>query len=340
MKLLYLSIFLYCLSACAPPPPKTTPDKKPYVLLSASEAATVVTTDKLEGFFEKVMPLEMAVQMKKSVEDLPREEVLPDYKEMLVEDLMDFTAEEKKVVSKIMDKAMEMCYAVKNDINLPVMKLIKTKGKYYGGSVFYTRDDAIVIPEPMLRLDPNGDNLGFLSTMLHEIFHIYSRYNKTVRDSLYARLGFERLHQLELSDFLKERVLYNPDGVDLRYAITVKDENQRSFKAVPVIYSQYKKFNPERPAFFGYLVFQLFEIEEKDGVWKVVNENVGYSIDDISGFWEQVTENTRYNIHPDELCADNFVILAKSKKDDFVLNNLAADGKKLVADFESILKNN
>ncbi len=325
------------LMSCVTSDTKSTTEKADFILLTKEAAASVVTTDKKEGFFEKVVPLEMSIQLGQSLEEAPREQTLATYKKKLQEDLVDFTEIERKVVTKIMQQAMKMSRNVKADINLPTLKIIKTTGSYYGAGVFYTRDDAIIIPAPMIPQDSNQDNSGFLSTMLHEIFHIYSRYNTDKRDAMYARLGFERLPNLALSPFLQKRVLYNPDGVDLRYAITVEKDG-RAFKAVPVIYSQFKKFNPRQNAFFSYLMFQLFEVKNMDGTWTIINENIGYSIDEIDKFWQQVTENTQYNIHPDELCADNFVLMAKSKqKNSTVLEELSPAGKKLVKDLEAII---
>lgn len=344
MYILKVSFYWLCtlavlsLTSCVVSDQKPKEKKADFVLLTSEQAATVVTTDEKEGFFEKVVPLEMSIQLGESLEDAPRAQTLVTYKKMLQEDLVEFTAQERKVVTKILEKAMYMSRQVKADINLPTIKIIKTKGNYYGAGVYYTRDDAIIIPAPMVPQDSNQDNSGFLSTMLHEIFHIYSRYNTDKRDALYARLGFERLPNLELSDFLKTRVLYNPDGVDLRYAITVEKDG-RAFKAVPVIYSQFKKFDSRRKEFFSYLMFQLFEVQEIAGKWTIVNENIGYGINEIDKFWQQVTENTQYNIHPDELCADNFVLLAKSKqKNSTVLEELSPAGKQLVKDMEEIIR--
>lgn len=327
---------LLAISACSTTQRAST--STAYQLLSVKAAQKQVVRDTCEGFFEKVMPLEMSIQLQQTRSDEDREKLLPDYRKLLQEDVQPFTPEEEIAVKAVMDRAFELCRAIDPDMPLPTIHLIKTAGKYYGPSVFYTRDNAIVIPAPLVPRNATGDNEAFLSTMLHEIFHIYSRYNPKKRDALYARLGFDKLSQLELSDFLKRRVLYNPDGVDLRYAITVQDKAGRAFEAVPVIYSRFKTFNTEQPRFFSHLAFQLFEVKEQNGVWKVVNPNTGYSISDITGFWEQVERNTQYNIHPDELCADNFVLLAFSKATEGKnLEKLTPSGRQLVSDMEAII---
>jgi hypothetical protein len=312
---------------------------KNYQLLSVEDASKWVIKDEKEQFFEKVAPLEMSIQMQEEVPEAARKEQLDAYKKMLQKDLLPFSKEEKEIIRLIFDKALDLCYKIDAELKLPEIVLIKTKGAYYGPSVFYTRDNAIVIPASMIPLDKNSPNKAFLSTMIHEIFHVYSRYNKQKRSALYQRIGFEQLPNIALSSFLKKRVLYNPDGVDLKYAITVKDSNGRSFKAIPAIYSKHKSFKKELPVFFGYLTFQLFEVGDRAGLWSVKNKDVGYSVDQVNGFWEQIGSNTRYIIHPDEICADNFVILALSKEQKATnLKDLSEDGQTLVRDFENIIK--
>lgn len=337
-KFILLLSTAFFFGACLSPTTTTTNDNTAYVFLSKSAAAKVVTIDQKENYFEKVMPLELSIQLNQELEDQPREKTLATYKKMLQDDLLNFTEEEKVIVTQVMQKALTMCQAIDPEFKLPLLQLVKTKGSYYGSGVFYTRDAAIVIPAPMIPEDMDYANEGFLSTMLHEIFHVYSRYNKDKRDALYARIGFEKLDNLVLSDFLSKRILYNPDGVDLRYAITVQKDG-KPIKAVPIIYSKYKHFNPELKPFFSYMIFQLFEVQEVDGNWKIVSEDIGYNLDEVTNFWEQVTENTQYNIHPDELWADNFVLLAQSKENPAALEPLDEAGKKLVADMQKIINN-
>ena len=337
MKMIFFLLILVTIFIACATPQAPNPLDKPYQILSAAVAASHVIKDEKEGFFEQVVPLEMSIQMKTDLTGQTREEVLPKYQKMLQEDLLDFSPNETQVLTHVFEEALDMCAAIQKEMPLPSIQLIKTKGRYYASGVYYTRDNCIIIPAPILPQDTTENYSRFLSTLLHEIFHIYSRYNTDKREALYARLGFERLAQLELSTFLKNRVLYNPDGVDLRYAITLQDSKKRSFKAIPVIYSKFKDYQPEITSFFSYLMFQLFEVEEENGTWRVVQKDVGHSLEKITGFWEQVTRNTAYNIHPDELCADNFVLLAKSKKDPTVLDALSEEGQQLVKDFEEIM---
>ena len=68
--------------------------------------------------------------------------------------------------------------------------------------------------------------------MLHEIFHIYSRYNPQKRDRLYELIGFKNIGdptRLKMTAPLKDRILLNPDGVNYAYAIELKLADENSF---------------------------------------------------------------------------------------------------------------
>ena len=332
--LLLILPFLLLLSAC-----KTTVGKlkekhelSSFSLLSKEEAKKAVVTDVKEGYFEKVTLLEMSIQLAMESPSGNRSEVLENYKKMLQDDIEDFTSEEQQFLRQEFKKALDLCAKIDKNLKLPEIQLIKTKGTYYGAGVYYTRDNSIIIPAAQL----NQDNKHLLRTLIHEIFHIYSRYNPAKRDALYAAIGYNKIKKLELSDFLIKRVIYNPDGVDLAYAIEVQDSSGRSFKAIP---SMYSKFSSYRMPLLKSYVFQLFEVkEQKDGSWKVMNADVGYSEEMLSGYWEKIGRNTRYTIHPDEVTADNFTILAFSKEQNDELNKLSEEGKKLLLELEKIIK--
>jgi hypothetical protein len=303
-----------------------------FKLLNKEEGAKAVVKDDMENYFEMVTPLEMSVMLKMESPAGERTEILDAYKKLLQEDVMDFTAEEQAHLKKIFTKALDYCAKIKPDLNLPEIHLIKTKGAYYGPSVYYTREHCIVIPAPQI-----GNEKSLFRTMLHEIFHVYSRFNKDKRDALYAEIGYQKLDKLELSPFLKQRIIYNPDGVDVRYAIEVQDSSGRSFKAIPAIYSRFSSYRM-MPLLSTFL-FQLFEVEEVDGVWKVVNDGPGYSQDQVSNYWNQIGENTQYTIHPDEVLADNFVFLAIAKAEgEEQLKKYGPKGEALIRKIEAIIK--
>lgn len=333
-KIIYLSLLLFCLVACNTSP-KIKTIKHPtanFRLLDKATAQKLVVQDNKEGYFDRVTPLEISIQMKEHLEDQPQAEILDQYKKYLQEDVEEFSLEETEFVETYFKQALDYCAKINADLNLPEIQIIKTKGKYYGSGAYYTRDNCIVIPAGSCEA---GNENSFVETMIHEIFHIYSRYNPKKRDQLYASIGFEPIKNIKLGKFLEQRVLYNPDGVNFNYAIAVKDTSGREFNAIPVIYSQFKNYREDFPNFMSYIVFQLFEVQEQAGKWVVVNPTTGYSDDELQNFWEQVGTNTKYIWHPDEILADNFKLLAAQRGNS--TRKINAEGSQQLETIEKIL---
>lgn len=289
-------------------------------LLDSAQASINIVIDTSDAFFELLQPLEMCIQMHKASADcqtfraLPRAEQLAIYKDYIIEDLKDFSQQEAFMLKQEMKVAMEMVYKVFPNIKLPKrINLIKTESKYYGKTVFYTREDNIIIPAPQLQL---GNEKLLREVLIHEIFHIYTRYNPIQKTKLFAILGFHKIDSLILSPFVKERIMYNPDATNYHYAIDLNIKG-KTVKAVPIIYSNYPTYEKGLP-FFRHIIFQLFPLEKLDNssnTYAINVPNIGLNPDTLEDFRRQIGNNTNYTIHPEEIAADNFKLLILSKGD-------------------------
>ncbi|MBK9337596.1 MAG: hypothetical protein IPM98_13945 [Lewinellaceae bacterium] len=313
------------------------------VLLDSTSAASTLVHDATDRFFDLVTASEMSIQMKKPLEPgQTRTDLLPAFLDYLRRDVAAFTPEESVFATEVLQEVFNTCREVAPDIFPDTLVLIKTRGNHYGKSVYYTRENTIVIPEDALG---GGLRQAFLSTMYHELFHVYSRLNPEKRARLYRLIGFEALglDQLQLPDSLALRVLYNPDGVDFAQRIILDMGNGKTIHAVPIIYSKNLGFNPGKQAFFAYVKFELFEIEKNDlGGWSVRTKADGYSstlsMREVPDFFRQIRDNTGYIIHPDEVLADNFSFLMLAKKDPAVTAKFSEPGKQLIRDVEAVLR--
>ena len=302
-----------------------------YSLLSAKEAKIAVCRDSMDAYFEKVNILEMSIMLQMESPSGERKEVMKNYLALLQNDIEDFSSEEKQLLISTFNKALDLCRSIDKNLNLPKIQLIKTKGSYYGAGVYYTRENNIIIPEDQLK----SGNKYLLRTLIHEISHIYTRFNPRKKEALYALLGYNKLPNLELSDFLKKRVIYNPDGVDLAYAIEISDSSGRKLKAIPSMYSRFSSYK-NLPLLKSF-IFQLFEVTEKEGKWMVKNDGVGLSEEQVTGYWDKIGRNTRYTIHPDEIIADNFTFLAMSSEDKSEIEKFDEYGKNLLKKMTAII---
>lgn len=315
---------------------------KVVMILDANDASKAITYDKRNGFFEKVTAVEMSIQMKKPL--LPgqtRAELLPEYVRFMKTEVADFSEAEVKYLSGIVEKMVKTVYSVNSDIFPDTLKLIKTKGNHYGEGVWYTREDCIIIPAGELAAQ---NTKAFTSTMYHELFHVYSRLNPAKSVELYKLIGFKSIgyDQVVLPTGLAERVLHNPDGVDFAQKISLTQEDKSVIHAIPIIYANAKGYQ-EGKEFFGYLEFNLFQVEQQaDGKWHVKVKEDGFSstlsLDKQPDFFRQIKDNTGYIIHPDEVMADNFSFYMQDLDGAKIAQRFSPEGKQLQKEVEAVLK--
>ena len=338
--LLFISLTIF---SCKPKQQLNTvklSDQNEIILLDSVAASGAIIVDKADGFFGKIMPLEMSIQMKQEAVSEDRMEVLQEYKDFLQTDVEDFSKEENAYIRDIMKEAFQLCNSVNSDIFPKKMRLIKTKGKHYGNSVYYTREDMIIIPQN--ELDARNKS-SFLRVMLHEIFHIYSRYNPEKRHELYALVGFKPLTARPvLPTALQKRLLFNPDGINFNYSMDLKTQEDEMIKVMPIIVSAKDAFSKSNSAFFDYVKFDLYEIEyNQNNSYNVLTDERGFStldLRELPDFFNQIKDNTQYIIHPDEILADNFMYVMLAQKEDGKFSGYSDEGTVLLEDIRGILE--
>ena len=324
-------------AACKQKPVSQSFSPSPQVgvsFLDSLAASKAVLVDDSFEIFDRLTTLDMCIQMKGDCQEgESRTSILSRYKDYLQKDVSDFTDDEMQWLGGLWTEAVSLCNKLNKGILPPDIKLIKSKGSYYGNDAFYTRENCIVIPAHRISLRKDE---AMLSVLLHEIFHIYSRVNPDKQKALYSLIGFESIgdsRELLIDSPLKERVLSNPDGPNFAYAIDLQS-SKGAIKCIPIISSTLAKYVKEKGAFFDYLYFDLFEVQqEKNGKWKVISDSQGKALipdDAMPSFFDQIKYNTQYIIHPDEILADNFMILAMSKKSTEQYDSLDEQGKELL----------
>jgi len=316
-------------------------DQNKIIFLDSIAASIAIIDDKSDGFFDKIMPLEMSIQMKKEKVSDNRLEVLEEYRSYLQTDVEDFTKEENEFVNEIMREAFALCNSINPTIFPKQMRLIKTKGKHYGNSVYYTREDMIIIPENELQARNKN---GFLRVMLHEIFHIYSRYNPTKRHELYALVGFKAMEaRTVLPINLQNRLLFNPDGINFNYSMDLKNKAGETIKVMPIIVSSKDAFSKQNSAFFDYVKFDLYQLKyNQNNSFSVLTDERGFStinLAELPDFFKQIKDNTQYIIHPDEILADNFMYVMLAQQKDGKFSGYSDEGTVLLEKIQEILMN-
>jgi hypothetical protein len=313
------------------------------ILLDSSDASKAIVYDRRNGFFDKITAGEMSIQMKKNLDPtLSRDTLLREYVQFLGKDVTSFGAGEVKFMTGVLEKMFKTVQSIGGDIFPDTLLLIKTKGRHYGDGVWYTRENCIVIPANELTSSKTNP---FTTTMYHELFHIYSRLNPDKSEKLYQLIGFEAIgyNNLDVPTGLAQRILFNPDGVDFAQKISLAQQDTTIKYAVPIIYSNHVGYKTGNNEFFGYLKFNLFQIEkEPSGRWRVLVQEDGYSstlsMDTQLDFFRQIKDNTGYIIHPDEVLADNFAFIMQELNGAKVSLQFSPAGKQLLLDIKKIIQ--
>lgn len=306
--------------------------------LDKSQASEAVINDDTDSLFAKINTAEIQIQMKENFDGMSEADMRKKYIAFLKTQVSDWTNEEKIDMLEIMQEVKDMCDALSPRIFPGAIRLIKMKTKAYGNDVYFTRGHNIIIPENIF---PIRDKKRISDVMLHEVFHIISRYNEPLRNDLYKLIGFEKMDKpVVVNDLLKVMRYCNPDGMSVQYATQINDE-KGSLWVVPFITSKYGKFRPEKPNYFDYLNFELFKIVDYGTHYMMLCDVMGKTVtplESLPGYFTNIKDNTQYIIHPDEIMADNFMLaLLAVKQNDF--SKFSPEGKNLINQVIARLQN-
>ena len=97
----------------------------------------------------------------------------------------------------------------------------------------HCRGASIVIPDRFFT-----KNAPRKTIFTHELFHVLSSHNPTLRDKLYEIIGFVPCNEISLPDSLADRQLTNPDAPVNRHRIELTGGDGNTFSAVPIIHPQ------------------------------------------------------------------------------------------------------
>lgn len=299
-KVIFLLFIVFFISSCRRLSSQQHSAKSAVVFLDSLEASKVITIDDAEGFFKQINATDISIQMKMPVKDMGTD-VKGKFASYLKTQVLDFSKSEQEGLLPIWEKVFKYTHSINKNINQP-LQLVKIKTDHYGPNVFYTRGNTVFIPQNVLN---NINPTILFPIMIHEWWHVLAEFNPVMRDSIYHVFGFER-HNLSLKfpENLKQRLLTNPDGADLSFAIPMPEGNW----LMPIIYSSSREFEPQKINFMGHLKMEVVKILS-DGTVEIPTEaRRMQQAKDMEVFFGNIGDNTQYIIHPDEIAADNFML--------------------------------
>ena len=300
--------FLFIQSDCNQEEPTNNDYPLDYIFLDKTQGQLRISNDSKENYFKRVNALDISIQLAKPNEFESRDQMIESYKTHLHASILEFNEEEQNRISGLFEQIKT---SFSNQNIKPYHKQIylsKIDDSVYGAQAFFTREDVIFIPDAQLAMEDSA----LKSILLHEIFHIYSRYNESLKSEAYGLIGFKKLDApyKVVNNVLSERLLLNPDGLDNSYGIELQDENQNKLTAVSILHSRFPKLKDEIEDYFSYIHFELFRYD-KDTQVAVSDDILQNDIppEYFNSFFEQIADNTQYIIHPDEIMADNFMLM-------------------------------
>ena len=313
MKIIHSIVLLLVLTfliGCKSNKEVSTISPKPGMVsfLDSVPASSSIVNDDIDGFYDQLSALEINIQMKNASEPISRELALKQYAAFIKTQVSNWNQEEKLAMLQIFKEVKKMCDTINPRIFPDGVRLIKVKTGHYGKDVYYTRGKNILIPENIF---PLNDIDTQIPVMIHELFHVISRYNPQLKGDLYAMIGFTKTDKpVRLNAALSQILLTNPDGVSFLYSIDL-DRNGETIKAIPLITSKFTTFRPDQPMFFDYLNFDLYNLEDKGAYYMANSTTTGKTLVPLHStpsFFTKIKDNTQYIIHPDEIIADNFML--------------------------------
>lgn len=217
------------------------------------------------------------------------------------------TPGEVEIVRDVVAQIARELLALGLDLPLPsVIGLVKTTGREEVDPPFglaYTRGTTIVLDEAAFR---DAEEL-----LPHELFHVLTRNAPALRDALYEVIGYHRVPEIELPSELEHRRLTNPDSPFPEHVIRVRAEG-----ADVDVFNLLVARGPYRGGhLFEYLVPVLVALDDQCRVVVDANGNARlFEIEEVDGYYDQIGRNTSYVMQPEEVLADDFVLVLRGER--------------------------
>lgn len=269
-------------------------------LSPGDEASHLITSDAKEGYFETVNQADMTLQMRPIVFDTLVTVEL--YQKWLSGLILPWTASTKERCEKQLVKAVQAAENRFPGLLPDSIQMLLVKDEPYGAQIYFTRNNAIFIPESEAK---HAESAALHEILLHELFHLISRNHPTFREDLYALANFSPAPTNLLLDSLQHlSILINPDAPNYDYVL-----NYENKQYLPVLFAKEEAEN-----FDEALDYAFFEVAKltKDSSMEVVHQVIPKRLADFK-IPEATEANTSYLIHPEEILAEHFALLFLAK---------------------------
>lgn len=283
----------------------------------------------IDQFVSNMSPFDMQVRMRSTTQV-----TLDQYINFVSSNIVNWETKYEKLFESAIKKIAETSYSanILKCCSFPSkIYIVLTTGAEECDAAYCRNNNVIVMPKTC-------DEKEWEKTVPHELFHIWSRNNISLRNQLYETIGYYTIPG-DVSIFplkLKDHKITNPDAPTTKHYIKLccKESPTTEVCLAPILLTE-TDYCDAKLGLFDCLKTMFVALDEKS--YEPIDGKV-YSYDDVYGLLEKIGSNTDYIIHPEEVLADNFVLLLHENKN--LTSPIVVENLKKILTCESADKKN
>ena len=271
---------------------------------SSNEAQRYLQTEDL--FLRSLSAFDRSARLKTS-----KDTDTAEYVKFITGQTKDWTDNEKEKIRTIM-QCIGMAIADYKLLFPQEIVFVKTTGKEEGNAAYCRGDNVIVLPNRNAAQSIER----LYRVILHELFHIYSRNNPDIQEKLYSILSFQKCQDLKWPDDIFRKKITNPDAARDHYSFSSQIQGT-TYELMPILLATSDYDEKKGGEFFDYLKLHFIAVTKNgDNMSPLVKNDkyVMFALEQVPNYFELIGRNTDYIIHPEEIIAENFVLLIENAK--------------------------
>ena len=289
------------------------------VFVDVNEAQKLLAAK--DEFIQSLAPFDRSIRLK-TEKPVSQEEFI----NFVSKQAMEWTGSEIVRIEEVIESAARKLEPFKLKFPRTIL-LIKTTGAEEGNAA-YCRRNAIILPGNMIAPQSisfrqgmafmqNNNNANLEHIIIHELFHIYMIHNPELKEKFYGIINFKKCNIIELPRKLREAEITVPELPKNEYYIELQYKGD-VIDAIPVI--MFPRYNLKNGNDFSRCLDEskLLVIEKSDDRWiykhEDNNEPILLNFNDVPDYYKKTGANTDYVIHPEEILAENFVLLVQNSQ--------------------------
>lgn len=312
-----LAIALFAMLAAAPS--SATAEQLDIEFLPVDAGANLIIDESHHPYFELLNPLQMQAKISEPLPDAPLQEQQNFVRAHYRDAVRAFSDEEKEAIRAALDRVDEL-------VGERWPGIIRRPWRFVGinnsveGALPHTRADAIVLPQRFVDMivaahnqdQPSRETFLVAAVLVHEQIHVLQRLNPELFHQYYREgWNFIRAETIHAPEWLDERDVVNPDGVDVRWVLAIDDNGDGRRYVWPKLVFNRLAVTPTMPDDFHWLSVAVEPRDKGDDAdaFEVVtdengNENSRLLTQD-AGYLDALplSHRNRSNYHPHEIMA-------------------------------------